>query len=302
MGEGEYIVPYSSHSNYREIEMWVGSIRPAVLKCVVRDNRSNHQKISNVKQFNSYMFTLQSLKQTGYELLVKKYTNLESASKHYIDLMNPQLLSHYEELLGLKITEAKRKEEDSRRFDQSMVQILNARNKKKLSKGIRLVAPEDNEELTKEDLLINEEHSTSFGKDSSRINSSYNRSSTIDVESSKRAILVPVDRFEDKLVQTLEDRLSKKIKTEMYIDEDDGNIEGGIVRAPEHPSNRNTNTSKHSNPRAEDHDSDEEADAARRRTFLTAKVQARAEQDADPTNQTKAVSKAVDEDFGDEFA
>lgn len=302
MDEGEYIVPYSSHSNYREIEMWVGSIRPAVLKCVVRDNRSNHQKISNVKQFNSYMFTLQSLKQTGYELLVKKYTNLETASKHYIQLMNPQLLSHYEELLGLKITEAKRKEEDSRRFDQSMVQILNARNKKKLSKGIRLVAPEDNEELTKEDLLINEEHSTSFGKDGSRMHLSHNRNSAMDEESSKRAILVPVDRFEDKLAQTLEDRLSKKIKTEMYIDEEDGNIEGGIVRAPGHHSDGNTNGNKNSNIQPEDHDSDEEADAARRRTFLTAKVQARAGEEADARKETKVVSKAIDDDFGDEFA
>lgn len=300
--------------------MWVGSIRPAVLKCVVRDNRSNHQKISNVKQFNSYMFTLQSLKQTGYELLVKKYTNLESASKHYVDLMNPQLLSHYEELLGLKITEAKRKEEDSRRFDQSMVQILNARNKKKLSKGIRLVAPEDNEELTKEDLQINEEHSRYFAgensRGSSRPSNSFNTASLIEEESRKKANLVPFENFEDKLGQTLEDRLSKKIKTEMYVDEDNGTIDGGIVRTPLETdrhlsqgidsgasfSNKGFQKGKNNSAVLDENDSDEEAEATRRRTFIAAKVQARSGADLVPTKAVGVVSKAVDEDFGDEFA
>lgn len=150
--EGEYIVPYSSHSNYKEIEMFVNSLRPAVLKCVVRENRSNYQKVNNVKQFNSYMFTLQSLKQTGYELLLKKYTNIQNASEEYLSMMKPGVMEEISKRLGLKISQTKVFEEDSRRFDAKMSQILKAKNKNKLNKGAKLRKPEENEELTQEDL------------------------------------------------------------------------------------------------------------------------------------------------------
>ena len=157
--EGEYIVPYSSHSNYKEIEAFVNSLRPAVLKCVVRENRSNYQKVHNVKQFNSYMFTLQSLKQTGYELLLKKYTNIETASEEYLSLMQPGVMEEIAKRLGLKISQTKVFEEDSRRFDMKMSQIIKARNKNKLNKGVKLKRPEENEELTQEDVeFIKENH------------------------------------------------------------------------------------------------------------------------------------------------
>lgn len=150
--EGEYIVPYSSHSNYKEIEMFVNSLRPAVLKCVVRENRSNYQKVNNVKQFNSYMFTLQSLKQTGYELLLKKYTNIEKASEEYLSLMQPGVMEEIAKRLGLKISQTKVFEEDTRRFDMKMSQIIKARNKNKLNKGVKIRRPEENQELTQEDI------------------------------------------------------------------------------------------------------------------------------------------------------
>lgn len=152
MVEGEYIVPYSSHSNYKEIEMFVNSLRPAILKCVVREHRSNYQKINNVKQFNSYMFTLQSLRQTGYELLLKKYTSIETLSKSYLEMMNPNVMDEISKRLGLKVSETQIFEEDSRRFDKSMAQVLKARNKNKLNKGVKLKKPEENEDLTLEDV------------------------------------------------------------------------------------------------------------------------------------------------------
>lgn len=176
MVEGEYIVPYSSHSNYKEIDMFVNSLRPAVLKCVVREVRSNYQKIGNVKQFNSYMFTLQSLRQTGYELLLKKYTDVNSASLEYMDMMQPAIMDDINQKLGLKITEAKAFEEDTRRFDTQMSQILKARNKNKLTKGVKLKKPEENEELTIEDVEFirkckEQENSTGI-RESSIINDS----------------------------------------------------------------------------------------------------------------------------------
>jgi len=148
-------VPYSSHSNFKEIEMFVASLRPAVLKCVVRENRSNYQKLGNIKQqFNTYMFTLQSLKQTGYDLLVKKYADIKAASPEYLSLMNPHIIAEISEKLGLKNNATQTMEEDSRRFDASMSQILKAKNSRKLNKGIKIKDPELNDELTHEDLLF----------------------------------------------------------------------------------------------------------------------------------------------------
>lgn len=155
MVEGEFIVPYSSHSNYEEIEQFVASLRPAVLKCVVRENRSSYQKIGNIKQqFNSYMFTLQSLKQTGYDLLVKKYTNIAAASKEYLALMNPSAMNLISEKLGLRNNASQTLLEDSRRFDLSMSQVVKAKNTRKLNKGVKIVDPEQNDELTQEDIAF----------------------------------------------------------------------------------------------------------------------------------------------------
>lgn len=127
-------MPYSSHSNYKEIEMFVNSLRPAVLKCVVRENRSNYQKVNNVKQFNSYMFTLQSLKQAGYELLLKKYTSIDSASEEYLSMMKPGVMEEISKRLGLKISQTKIFEEDTRRFDAKMSQIIKAKTRTNLIK------------------------------------------------------------------------------------------------------------------------------------------------------------------------
>lgn len=157
--EGEYIVPYSSHSNYKEIETFVASLRPAVLKCVVRENRSNYQKVSNMKQFNSYMFTLQSLKQTGYELLLKQFTDISTASQEYTNLMVPANSSKIFMALGLKLTASQQFQEDTKKFEEKMSQIIQAKNKKKLDKGVKLKRPEDNPELTTEDLNIIEHYS-----------------------------------------------------------------------------------------------------------------------------------------------
>lgn len=178
MVEGEYIVPYSSHSNYKEIDMFVNSLRPAVLKCVVRESRSNYQKIGNVKQFNTYMFTLQSLKQTGYELLLKKYTDIHSASQEYMDMMQPAIMDDITQRLGLKISEAKAFEEDGRRFDMQMSQVLKARNRNKLTKGVKLKRPEENEELTLEDVeFIKKSHENGTSQDTEASNTKRDESS-----------------------------------------------------------------------------------------------------------------------------
>ena len=276
-------MPYSSHSNFREIEMFVGSIRPAVLKCVVRESRSNFQKTNNVQQTNSYMFRLQSLKQKGYQQLVEKYTSLKTASKQYLDLMDPQMQSQYEQLLGLKVDEATLKQEDSRRFDQSSVnvQILNARNKKKLSKGIRLLAPEENEELTQEDLQINQEHSRQSRGEPSRM---YNEDETQENNTSM-TLGVAVGGLAERnsnateiLDSTMEDGPWKKVKQVMYVDRSLTGVTASGAR---------------------EDSSDEEREIANRRAFLAAKAQEKMK--APQTTVVKAEISAKD-DFDEEFA
>ena len=148
--------------------MFVSSLRPSVLKCVVRENRSNYQKVNNQKQFNSYMFTLQSLKQTGYELLIKQYSDIQTASNEYMSLMNPGTREHINELLGLKLNATQKLMQDTEKFANQFSQVVKARNRNKLTKGIKLKRPEDNEELTKEDLDLINAYNLKKSQDASR--------------------------------------------------------------------------------------------------------------------------------------
>jgi len=129
--DGEYIVPYSSHSNFKEIEQFVASLSPAVLKCVVRENQSSFKKIGNIKQLTSYMFTLQNLKQRGYDFLVKAYVNEKTASKNYLKYMNIAAKEELMEALGLKLNESQQIENHRSIFEMKNEQVFRARDKKK---------------------------------------------------------------------------------------------------------------------------------------------------------------------------
>lgn len=75
-------MPYSCHSNFVEIEKFVRSICPGVLKCVVR-HWGGSEKIYKLREFSSYMITLQHLKQRGYDFFLKNYVDKECISKEY---------------------------------------------------------------------------------------------------------------------------------------------------------------------------------------------------------------------------
>jgi len=60
----------------------VRSICPGVLNCVVRHN-GRSEKINKLREFSSYMITLQYLKQRGYEFFQKNYVQKESLSVDY---------------------------------------------------------------------------------------------------------------------------------------------------------------------------------------------------------------------------
>lgn len=57
MDPKNYIIPYSLHSNFEELELFVRSIQPGVLNTVVR-NTSKAEKMNNIFKLSSLMMTL----------------------------------------------------------------------------------------------------------------------------------------------------------------------------------------------------------------------------------------------------
>lgn len=64
----EYLVAYSSHSNYKELKRFVSIVKPAILNKVVIE-REGLASIKNVKSLGSYFMWLKNLKQRGFEKL-----------------------------------------------------------------------------------------------------------------------------------------------------------------------------------------------------------------------------------------
>lgn len=75
-------VPYSSHSNYQELEYFVKSTCPAILSKVVRKENEN-EKMFRMKSFAGYMYGLARLKQRGFEILTKSYVSSSRLSEGY---------------------------------------------------------------------------------------------------------------------------------------------------------------------------------------------------------------------------
>ena len=83
ISDGYYYVPFSSHSNFNEMEKLVASIQPAVLKPVVPVKLGGLDYVGNIKHFHQYKYNLQNLKQRGLEFLKEQYTNRSRASNAY---------------------------------------------------------------------------------------------------------------------------------------------------------------------------------------------------------------------------
>ena len=68
--KNEYQVAYSSHSNFGELDEFVGLIRPCVIKPVVVERQEDTDlEVEAVKSLSGYFFWLQHLKQRGLVLL-----------------------------------------------------------------------------------------------------------------------------------------------------------------------------------------------------------------------------------------
>lgn len=67
---GEYMVAYSSHSNYPELDKFVSVVKPGVLSNIVIEKDSK-LCLTKLKSFSSYFFYLKNFKQRGLEELSK---------------------------------------------------------------------------------------------------------------------------------------------------------------------------------------------------------------------------------------
>lgn len=60
------------------------------------------------------------MRQTGYDLLVKQYTDVKRLSGDYIKLMNPGIMEEMSKRLGLKLSLTEQKLVDQKIFNEQM--------------------------------------------------------------------------------------------------------------------------------------------------------------------------------------
>jgi hypothetical protein len=68
--KGEYQVPYSSHSNYPELDEFIALVRPSVIKnIVIEDKKDTDIDPDGIDSLRTYKFWLSHFKQRGMDLL-----------------------------------------------------------------------------------------------------------------------------------------------------------------------------------------------------------------------------------------
>lgn len=73
---------YSLHSNFQELETFVKSIQPAIIKKVNKTRRVD-ERYQKLLEFTQHLISLKKLKQRGYDELFAKYTNPENLTAEY---------------------------------------------------------------------------------------------------------------------------------------------------------------------------------------------------------------------------
>lgn len=112
--EKSYKIPYSSHSNFPELEKFVASIRPSVLKGIVPRSHGNIEKINGVKHFHQYSWCLRNIKQRGHALFVQKFVDFESRSEAFRDLQSTDKRRSVFEVLAIHTLTDQLHQDDTR--------------------------------------------------------------------------------------------------------------------------------------------------------------------------------------------
>lgn len=153
--EGAYTIPYSSHSNWDEIEQFVKAICPAKLTCVVQDSMKKTVAVTNMKDQVSYMTSLKNMKQRGYTHLANHYVDIKKLSSNYKKWAeNIQEFDNLKQQLGIKQTVEQEKEVDKNDFEKLHSNIFNTKKLNQYNKGVKIKNPLDNGALQADDLYI----------------------------------------------------------------------------------------------------------------------------------------------------
>ena len=83
-GDNSYHISYSSHSNFREIEMFVASVKPAILKPVARGKKTLNNLDGVPTHFHQLKYNLMQLQQRGLPFLETRYADIMTASDEYL--------------------------------------------------------------------------------------------------------------------------------------------------------------------------------------------------------------------------
>lgn len=115
----EWIVPYSSHSNFTELEKLVCSVRPAVLRCIVGFHKEGLTgSIGDIKYYHQYSYVLRNIKQRGPPLFNEKYVSLSKASENYKQTRLIETRRKLNEILCLKMSEEDLLASDAQPFEK----------------------------------------------------------------------------------------------------------------------------------------------------------------------------------------
>jgi DNA cross-link repair 1B protein len=103
-----YIVPYSLHSNYKEMSEFVSVVRPAILrKLVVPYEKFKIVKykatIDTRKRLAMYLDKLNNIhkSESGYSYLMKHHTDITTLSERYLKWMSETAQMNLLRVLGL---------------------------------------------------------------------------------------------------------------------------------------------------------------------------------------------------------
>lgn len=100
-----FIVPYSLHSNYLEMETFIKSIKPSILKKLVfpfeRFPQERNKNFDFLKSFMSYVNSLNKNGESSYSYLKKIHTDFFSLSSKYKFWMNQENQKYLRKKLGI---------------------------------------------------------------------------------------------------------------------------------------------------------------------------------------------------------
>lgn len=152
--ENSFIVSYSLHSNFSEIEMFVKSICPSILKPLVAQ-KITMEKEKSLISAAGYLASLMNLKQRGTEILARQYARPEQLSEEYRQWMDPKKKAELNKELGLFRETESESGSNEAEFKKANPQVFKTKtNQQRKFKGVKLTPIEKNNCLSTDDYLL----------------------------------------------------------------------------------------------------------------------------------------------------